>query len=190
MCGGLGILNLELQNECLLSKWLFKLINEDSVWQELMKKYLKDKTIGQAYWKPGYSHFWFGLMKIKDLVLHIGTSTRFWEHNWLGDYTLKQQFPSLYDIRHVLQHYFSSTFQRTNSIFLYQHFSISISINQISAKRIARKKHVTLCQVFCSAPLNISFHRALVGNKLTKWNELVQKLHLYYSSCFWFKTTT
>ena len=103
MCGGLGILNLELQNECLLSKWLFKLINEDSVWQELMKKYLKDKTIGQAYWKPGYSHFWFGLMKIKDrfldlstFVLHIGTSTRFWEHNWLGDYTLKQQFPSLY----------------------------------------------------------------------------------------------
>ena len=81
--------------ECLLTKWLFKLINEDSVWQELMK-YLKDKTISEACWKPGYSHFWSGLMKIKDLVLHIGTSTRFWEHNWLGDYTLKQQFPSLY----------------------------------------------------------------------------------------------
>ena len=29
--GGLGILNLELQNTCLLSKWLFRLINEDGV---------------------------------------------------------------------------------------------------------------------------------------------------------------
>lgn len=59
--GGLGILNLELQNECLLSKWLFKLINEDGVWQELLRKYLmKDKTIGEAYWKPEDSHLWSG----------------------------------------------------------------------------------------------------------------------------------
>ena len=41
---------------------------------------------------------------------------------------------------------------------------------------IARKKRVTLCQVFCSVPLNISFHRAFVGDKLTKWNELVAKV--------------
>jgi hypothetical protein len=27
--GGLGIQNLEIQNQCLLSKWLFKLINEE-----------------------------------------------------------------------------------------------------------------------------------------------------------------
>jgi hypothetical protein len=33
--GGLGILNLELQNRCVLSKWLFRLINEDGVWQNL-----------------------------------------------------------------------------------------------------------------------------------------------------------
>jgi hypothetical protein len=35
----------------------------------------------------------------------------------------------------VLQHYFNSTFRRINSIFLSQHFNISISISQISAKR-------------------------------------------------------
>jgi hypothetical protein len=29
--GGLGIQNLEIQNQCLLSKWLFKLINEDGL---------------------------------------------------------------------------------------------------------------------------------------------------------------
>jgi hypothetical protein len=31
--GGLGIEVLELKNKSLLSKWLFKLINEDGVWQ-------------------------------------------------------------------------------------------------------------------------------------------------------------
>jgi hypothetical protein len=30
--GGLGIQNLEIQNECISSKWLFKLINEDGLW--------------------------------------------------------------------------------------------------------------------------------------------------------------
>ena len=31
--GGLGVRNLDIQNKCLLSKWLFKLMNEDGVWQ-------------------------------------------------------------------------------------------------------------------------------------------------------------
>ena len=29
--GGLGVLNLDVHNECLLSKWLFRLLNEDGV---------------------------------------------------------------------------------------------------------------------------------------------------------------
>ena len=29
--GGLGIMNLEIQNACLLSKWLYKLVNEDGI---------------------------------------------------------------------------------------------------------------------------------------------------------------
>jgi hypothetical protein len=30
-----------------MSKWLFKLLNEDGLWQELLRnKYLKDKTLG------------------------------------------------------------------------------------------------------------------------------------------------
>ena len=44
--GGLGIHNLEIQNKCLLSKWLFKLINEEGVWQTLLKrKYLYNQSI-------------------------------------------------------------------------------------------------------------------------------------------------
>jgi hypothetical protein len=30
--GGLGIINLEIPNKCLLNKWLFKLTNEDDIW--------------------------------------------------------------------------------------------------------------------------------------------------------------
>jgi hypothetical protein len=43
---GLGILNIDVQNKCLLSKWLFKLINEEGLWQNILKrKYLKTQTI-------------------------------------------------------------------------------------------------------------------------------------------------
>jgi hypothetical protein len=69
-CGGLGIQNLEIQNRCLLSKWLFKLINEEGIWQNLLRrKYLSNKTLTQVKRKPGDSHFWAGLMEVKDQFL-------------------------------------------------------------------------------------------------------------------------
>ena len=44
--GGLGILDLGVQNRCLLSKWLFKLLNEKGLWQDILKKkYLQNKTL-------------------------------------------------------------------------------------------------------------------------------------------------
>jgi hypothetical protein len=47
--GGLGVEVLELKNKCLLSKWLFKLLHEDGVWQELLtNKYLTHKTLSQV----------------------------------------------------------------------------------------------------------------------------------------------
>ena len=46
--GGLGIEVLELKNRCLLSKWLFKLLNEEGVWQELINnKYLQSRSLSQ-----------------------------------------------------------------------------------------------------------------------------------------------
>jgi hypothetical protein len=36
--GGLGIEVLDIKNRCLLSKWLFKLLSEKGVWQELLQK--------------------------------------------------------------------------------------------------------------------------------------------------------
>jgi hypothetical protein len=64
--GGLGIQNLEMQNQCLLSKWLFKLINEEGLWQTILRyKYLTSQTIGKVQRKPRDSHFWARLMKAK-----------------------------------------------------------------------------------------------------------------------------
>jgi len=64
--GGLGIINLDTQNKCLLSKWLFKLLNEEGLWQDLLrKKYLKNKTLSQVEKRKGDSQFWSGLMEVK-----------------------------------------------------------------------------------------------------------------------------
>jgi hypothetical protein len=65
--GVLGVEVLELKNKSLLSKWLFKLLNEEGVWQELLQnKYLQSKTLSQVTAKPTDSPFWKGLMEVKD----------------------------------------------------------------------------------------------------------------------------
>jgi hypothetical protein len=67
---GVGFIDLDIQNKCLLSKWVFKLLNEDGVCQQMLrKKYLKCKTLSQVERRKGDSHFWGGLMEIKSLVL-------------------------------------------------------------------------------------------------------------------------
>jgi hypothetical protein len=83
---GAGILNLETQNTCLLSKWLFKLINEDVMWQNMLKmKYVKNKCLTQIEKWSGDLHFWSGLMEVKNTLLQYGRfkvnnghQTRFW----------------------------------------------------------------------------------------------------------------
>jgi hypothetical protein len=46
--GGMWIHNLDIQNKCLLCKLLFKLCNEDGLWQEhLRNKYLKGQSLSQ-----------------------------------------------------------------------------------------------------------------------------------------------
>jgi len=43
------VIDLRIQNQCLLTKWLVKLCNEDGIWQQLIKnKYLKHKPIGEV----------------------------------------------------------------------------------------------------------------------------------------------
>jgi hypothetical protein len=91
--GGLGIEVLEIKNKSLLCMWLFKLMNEQGVWQELLyNKYLHSKTLPQVSVKPMDSPFRKGLMKVKEeffsrgsFKLGDGMNTRFWKDTWLGD---------------------------------------------------------------------------------------------------------
>ena len=144
--GGLGVQDLEIQNKCLLSKWVVKLCNEDGMWQELLhNKYLTNRTLSGCEKKSTDSHFWKGLMNVKDIMLSYGTfkigdgtQTRFWEDKWLGPITLKEKFPALFNI--------------------------------------VRRKHDIVAQVCNSSHLNISFTRNLTGNNLRNWNKIVASL--------------
>jgi hypothetical protein len=60
---------------------------------------------GKVDRKPGDSHFWAGLMKVKEIFfghdtfhLNKGKRTRFWEDRWLGNISLQHQYPTLYNI--------------------------------------------------------------------------------------------
>jgi hypothetical protein len=95
--GGLGIEVLELKNKCLLSKWLFKLLSEEGMWQQLLyNKYLKNKTLSQVEAKPSDSQL-KGLMHVKKEFFNRvffkvgnGMTVRFWEDVWMGDAPLCQ----------------------------------------------------------------------------------------------------
>ena len=56
--GGLGIQDLDIQNKYLLRKWLYKLCNEEGLWQEILRnKYLKNCTLSQISKKWGIHIF-------------------------------------------------------------------------------------------------------------------------------------
>ena len=104
--GGLGIHNLELKNIALLSKWLYHLLTTYGIWQQILRnKYLGNKHLVQVQWKSGDSHFWASLMKVKAnflkfgiFIIKDGSQIRFWEDAWLGNRSLHEQYPQLYNI--------------------------------------------------------------------------------------------
>jgi hypothetical protein len=130
----------------LLGKWLARLLTEDGVWQQLLrKKYVGSKVISQVFCKPGDSHFWAGIMATKKhffpfgyFSIKNGAEIRFWEDRWLGTTTLREQYPALYII---VQH-----------------------------------KGDTLQKVMESSPPSMTFRCDLVGPRLDAWNDLLEWL--------------
>ena len=64
-----------------------------------------NQTIAQVEKKSGNSHFWAGLMKVKDTFMNYGSfqlndgnQIRFWEDEWLGTHTLREQYHALFNI--------------------------------------------------------------------------------------------
>jgi hypothetical protein len=57
---GLRIEVLELKNKCLLRKWLFKILIEEGVSQELLRnKYLHSKSLGRG----DHETHWFAILE-------------------------------------------------------------------------------------------------------------------------------
>ena len=142
----LDIKNRDIENRFLLSKWLFKLINEEGIWQSLLrKKYLKNETTAQVQKKLGDSHFWAGLMKVEDTFLNYGSfqlndgnQIRFWADKWIGNHIFREQYPALFNI--------------------------------------VWKKQVKVASVFDCVPFNVSFRRTLTGHNLALWHDLVARI--------------
>lgn len=93
--------------ECLLSRWLWKIDNEEGLWQELNRnKYLSNVRLSQCKLKPVHSHFWYGLiMEVKDMLFKFcrrknGNEhrTRFWEDVWRVTISLAEKYPGLYNL--------------------------------------------------------------------------------------------
>jgi hypothetical protein len=104
--GGLGLINSRIFNECLMSKWIWKLYQQkDSLWARLITaKYMRDGDFYKANGKQG-SQFWKSLHKVKDLfkwgVVHRvgnGIRTQLWNDVWNTSSPLRVCFPRIYAI--------------------------------------------------------------------------------------------
>jgi hypothetical protein len=70
--------------------------------------------------------------------INDGSQIRFWEHTWLDNVPLRDQYPALHSI--------------------------------------VRYKSDTIAKVMATSPSAVSFRRDLLGNRLTAWNTLHQRL--------------
>ena len=78
----------------------------EGMWQTLLRrKYIGSRALSQVYWKPRDSYFWAGLMSMNKFFFPFGSFSikdgseiRFLEDTWLGNTTLREQFPALYSI--------------------------------------------------------------------------------------------
>ncbi|WVZ62611.1 hypothetical protein U9M48_012339 [Paspalum notatum var. saurae] len=94
--GGLGILNLDLQNKCLLSFWLFKLCNEERVWQQLIRnKYLKNKTLSQVEKRPGDSLLVGLVLRVSNITLQEENDVFIWGLRTNGFFSVQSMYKYL-----------------------------------------------------------------------------------------------
>lgn len=101
--GGLGVINSRLFNDCLLSKWLWKIDQaRDELWFRILKaKYFPDRNSWGSKVIKG-SQFWNNLHRVKHLFLcgvnHVvgdGKSVSFWRDVWIDHCPLKVRFYKL-----------------------------------------------------------------------------------------------
>lgn len=104
--GGLGIINTRIMNECLIVKWIWKIVaGDNSIWCRLLwAKYCKNRDFFSSR-SGGSYEFWKGLHKVKHLFqwgatykVHKGVKVCFWTDVWMGNVPLKLVYPNRYKI--------------------------------------------------------------------------------------------
>lgn len=104
--GGLGIINTQIMNDCLLVKWIWKIHQEpEELWFKILKaKYMKTGNFFNSK-VTGSSQFWQGLHKVKHLFkwgaiykVENGKLCRFWQDRWIKNAPLKIIFDDLYKL--------------------------------------------------------------------------------------------
>lgn len=85
---------------------MWRLENGNGLWQQMLRtKYLNKETLSQCESKAGQSHFWHGLMQVKDVynqfsrkVVGNGKNVLFWEDIWLGNEPFSVKYYRLFNI--------------------------------------------------------------------------------------------
>ncbi|KAJ4778172.1 RNA-directed DNA polymerase (reverse transcriptase)-related family protein [Rhynchospora pubera] len=90
--GGLGLIDLKLQNTTLLLKWLWRLYdNPDSQWSLVVRQLYgkRDRVIAPIHWNQEGSFFWKDLLKLRTYFqlfakhkIKDGADTSFWFESW------------------------------------------------------------------------------------------------------------
>jgi hypothetical protein len=104
--GGLGLLNSKKMNIALLSKWIWKLYQDDaSIWATIIRAKYRDADNLFEGSGQGGSQFWKSLHKIKHFfklgakhLIGNGRRTFFWTDWWCQDRPIKEIFPDLFNI--------------------------------------------------------------------------------------------
>jgi hypothetical protein len=132
-------------NECLLSKWIFKLESgdESACCTLLRRKYLGEKSFFSCNQRE-CSQFWKGLQAIKEsclrgikYVLGDGKKTRFWLDIWFGEIPFRIRFPKLF--------------------------------------RICHEQNYTVWEVLQSGGCDLSFRRSFGEQECREWEDLLQR---------------
>jgi hypothetical protein len=114
--GGLGVRDLRVVNISLLTKWRWRLLdNNPSLWKNIIRSKYGEEVIGTVVWGDGCRP-WFSSLWWKDLCsigfnlntnwfaqgviknVGNGVNTRFWLDTWIGDLALKERYPRLFSI--------------------------------------------------------------------------------------------
>jgi hypothetical protein len=114
--GGLGVKDIRVVNISLLSKWRWKLLdNNHAVWKEVITSKYGEKVLSRVELGvdciPWFASLWWkdvcsigsnrGINWFSQCVtrkIGNGNHTSFWLDNWSGDTSLKDRFPRLFSI--------------------------------------------------------------------------------------------